>query len=126
MLWSWMVWSLIACGATEKDTGAGADTGVDCAEVLGTLAGEVVEEVDPGVFEPMATAKVMASQGDVIVLETITDDEGRFSLPLEAGEYIVSATNGDETCFTSEPLTVDVAACKTSDVTLLMDLWIGR
>jgi len=126
MLWSWMVWGLVACGAADKDTGAGADSAADCAETVGALSGEVVEEVDVGVFEPMSGATVMVAQGGGGVIETLTDDEGRFRLSLEAGEYILSAANGDETCFTSEPQTVTIAACGTSEVTLEMDLWAGR
>jgi len=124
----WMVLSLIACGAADKDTGAPAteDTGLPCAEVLGALTGEVLEEVDPGVFSPMPNAKVSAGQVEGAAFETLSDAEGRFSFPLEAGDYVVSATNGDETCFTSEPLTVTVTACETAEASLLMDLWIGR
>jgi hypothetical protein len=62
---------------------------------------------------------VQATKGGNVVASTTTDNEGRFTLALEAGDYTISALGRG-----TEPQDVHVTASTLTEVAFLIDTGI--
>lgn len=114
----WWIPFLLACsGADGKDSGPAEPS---CDSDSGWIDGTVVEY--EGGRVPAATVYLVPQGGDM--LETRADEGGVFTVELPAGPWTLSAEDR-QGCFTGEDLVVEVEACSTLQVELVMELWVG-
>ena len=103
------------------DAGNGADADVDgpedCEDDMGTFEGQILSDLPWGSGpepEPHAHVLAVPSTGSAITIPS--DEEGRFSTPLPAGEYLMTASSTGG-CV-SDQLSVTLDACETENHTM--------
>ena len=104
--------------------GCPTDTGEDdvCTSTLGTVTGTITTD-----FECTSTAtdaRVEFVQGTDIPISVRPDEEGRFTIDLDAGSWDVEGFGWADTCITEAPETITVSACETVEVDLCANLCV--
>ncbi|MBL8617208.1 MAG: carboxypeptidase regulatory-like domain-containing protein [Deltaproteobacteria bacterium] len=117
---------LTACGGKADDSAAAADGGDGAAPCDETgVQGVVTDEA--GTLGPSPGARVYAYEGvgvGVAPIETQTDTNGAYSLPLPAGTWSLTA-EGSNGCITDGPVTVEVTVCGIEERELVLALCPG-
>ncbi|MFM2248390.1 MAG: Carboxypeptidase regulatory-like domain [Pseudomonadota bacterium] len=118
--------ALTACGGKDDSASAaddGGDGAVPCDET--GVAGVVTDEA--GTLGPSPGARVYAYEGVGVggaPIETQTDANGAYSLPLPAGTWSLTA-EGSNSCITDGPVTVEVTVCGIEAQDLVLGLCPG-
>jgi hypothetical protein len=118
--------TLGACGGKDDDSAAaddGADGAVPCDET--GVQGVVTDET--GTLGPSPGARVYAYEGVGVggtPIETQTDANGAYILPLPAGTWSLTA-EGSNNCITDGPVTVEVSVCGVEERDLVLGLCPG-
>ena len=109
-----------AGGSTSSDGGSG---GGACSSTLGTLEGTASLYALAGQpnSTPAANATiVLLTAPEATPLYGETDEDGHFSIPLEAGQWLVGGEHPNN-CQTLEPVTIQLDPCETEQLELLLD-----
>lgn len=116
--------ALVACADKNEDSGE-----VTCESGDGQILGRVWNANVEGDPVPMAGAAVYlfsgGTAGGTPELELRSEEDGRFSVPLEPGRWTLTGEELGTGCFTGEAVTVSVAACEAEEIELTMDVWGG-
>lgn len=115
-------------GGGASTTGGGGAAA--CTDTKGTIAGTLYLNALPDQPNSQVAANstvtfVLSPGGPgAPVLNGQTDAEGKFSVLLDPGTWIVSGTEPSG-CIPTSPVTVDLAACETEQVELALDTCPG-
>lgn len=126
---TWMASALLGCGSQVacENCGSGGGGGSACASTLGKIEGttylfgapgEPSSQLAPGVDVQIYTTP------DVPPLIGKADDQGHFSIELEAGTYLIVG-NDNAGCESSQPIEVTLDACETETFDLVLDICTG-
>ncbi len=112
---------LLACSFGEADSGD-SDTASTCTTGLtGVLYRDSRENPSPE-----SGGKIVAVDTEGESIETLSDTDGLWTLPVWPGTWTVSGTNATQDCFTDEDPVVEVVECDAPYVELFTDLCYGR
>ena len=104
----------------QEDGGSGDD----CTSELGTIEGQILLDLDWGSgpeIAPFARVTATPSEGEPITISS--DEEGRFTTPLPADEYLLMAEGSN--CI-SEQFSISLEPCETESHTIrLVDCMLG-
>ena len=111
------------------DTSALSDSEASCEAAYTTIPGRTVYFIsEEGEEVPAPNASVEAAPGwgseATQSIQTLSDAEGQFLLPLSEGAWRISATH-PYGCQTSEDRILEVQPCQEESIVLLLDLCFG-
>ena len=115
-------------GGSSSSTGGGGAAA--CTDTKGTIAGTLYLNALPdqpnSQVAANATVTFVLSPGGpgAPVLNGQTDADGKFSVVLDPGTWIVSGTEPSG-CIPTGPVTVELSACETEQVELALDTCPG-
>jgi hypothetical protein len=111
-----------AAGLLLVSCTSGNDTG-DCDSTDGSISGIVYEDYswDDLEIAPANTAKIVIQQGENEPITALSDEEGNYSLTLEAGHWELDAYTQAENCLSMEDYEVDLYACQGISLDLLIE-----
>lgn len=113
-----------AGGSTSSNAGGGGSGGAAaCDSTLGTLEGTAYLYAPAGQpnSTPAANATiVLLTAPEATPLYGEADEAGHFSIPLEAGQWLVGGEH-QSNCQTTEPITIQLDPCETEQLDLLLD-----
>lgn len=107
--------------------GCGEVAEENCASTKGTLEGTAYRWAPPGQpdseIAPGATVVLYAGAG-ATPLYGEADQDGKFSIPLDAGTWTVGGQDSGG-CETSQAQTITLGACETEQVVVVLDICTG-
>ena len=104
-----------ALAETSPTPSAPGDTGLEGLITISPVHGGPVREgVDSS--GPLAKTAFVVRQGDRVVAKFVTDEQGRFRVPLSPGKYEVFAENKPQKIGRYGPWSVEVVAGETAKV----------
>lgn len=112
-------------GGSTSSNGGGGSGGGACTSSQGTLEGTAYRFEGPPNGEIAAGASVVIlSAPGATPLYGETDEAGHFSIPLDAGEWIIG---GEDTtgCQTYMPVTIQLDPCEVETLDLVLDICTG-
>ena len=117
-----LAFSVPACarGSAGNDAQRGRVSG---RVLLGPMC-PVESAASPCPDQPFADARVEAVRDGSVVATSVTDAEGRFSIALEPGTYVVRVALGADPARSSSPVDVSVRPGETTRVDLAVDTGI--
>jgi hypothetical protein len=100
----------------------GNDTGA-CDSTEGNITGTVYEDYSWDDLEtaPAGVAKVVVRQGETDPITSLSDEDGHYSLTLEAGHWNLEAFTQDENCVSMEEYEADLNACQSVSLDLVIE-----
>ena len=118
----------VTCESCGDPGGAGGSTssssGAPCTKTTGDLHGAVAIGAAPGPPNsqpaPLALVQLRQMPGDSPIL-AMADDHGSYSVELAAGSWIVGGESADGYCQASMMQTVEVIACASAEITVVLD-----
>lgn len=121
--------ALVLAGCVPAPTGSADGAGVIQVEVVAGPVCPVEEDPpDPNCDpRPVAGARIFVQPGDgrdILVAEARSDEAGRASIEIAAGDYIVVGGEVEGLMGRPEPTNVSVSAGRTTTVTLVYDTGI--
>ena len=104
-------------------TGWRGDTADDCASSEGTISGVVYEDYtwDELEIAPAGFAKIYVQRGSEDPITVLTDDQGQYSMTLEADTWELDVYTSEETCLSMESYELKLRACQDRSLDLLIE-----